>query len=96
MTEHIGADSHWAKTSPVCISCQQVNYSGKREGHIFKFALLGIKKISPRLSTFEEWPPGLSQKPQEMAEAGLIYLGQNINIFNKRGNETPKIHKMIP
>ena len=28
-----------------------------------------------RLATFEEWPPGLSQKPQEMAEAGLVYLG---------------------
>ena len=29
-----------------------------------------------RLATFDEWPPGLSQRPQEMAEAGLIYLGQ--------------------
>ena len=29
-----------------------------------------------RLATFDEWPPGLSQRPQEMAEAGLIYLGR--------------------
>ena len=35
---------------------------------------------------------------QEMAEAGLIYLGQNINILYNRGsgNETFKIHNKIP
>jgi len=31
--------------------------------------------LASRLATFDEWPPGLSQRPQEMAEAGLIYLG---------------------
>ena len=31
--------------------------------------------VAARLKTFEQWPPALKQKPTEMAEAGLIYLG---------------------
>lgn len=28
-----------------------------------------------RLATFQDWPPGLSQKKEEMAAAGLFYIG---------------------
>ena len=31
--------------------------------------------VAARLKTFDQWPPALKQKPTEMAEAGLIYLG---------------------
>ena len=30
-----------------------------------------------RLSTFQDWPPGLRQKKEEMAAAGLFYVGQS-------------------
>lgn len=30
-----------------------------------------------RLRSFDSWPPGLSQKPQEMADAGFFYTGQS-------------------
>ena len=30
-----------------------------------------------RLSTFQDWPPGLRQTKEEMAAAGLFYVGQS-------------------
>lgn len=31
--------------------------------------------LDARLKTFQTWPPGLSQKPKDLAEAGLYYTG---------------------
>ncbi|AKR17527.1 IAP-3 [Mocis latipes granulovirus] len=33
------------------------------------------KTISARLSTFDDWPKGLTQTPEELAEAGFYYTG---------------------
>ena len=52
--------------------CEMRNYKTQVPGSPIRVKL--TKLI--RLATFEEWPPGLSQRPQEMAEAGLIYLGR--------------------
>ena len=30
-----------------------------------------------RLSTFSDWPPGLRQKKEDMAAAGLFYIGRS-------------------
>lgn len=32
--------------------------------------------VASRLRTFKDWPRGLSQKPQDLAEAGFYYTGQ--------------------
>ena len=30
-----------------------------------------------RLSTYQDWPPGLKQKKEQMAAAGLFYIGRS-------------------
>ena len=35
------------------------------------------KLLSKRLKTFETWPVGIKQKPQELAEAGFFYSGHS-------------------
>ena len=36
-----------------------------------------------RLSTFEDWPPGMPIKPEILAEAGFFYLGKSVKITNR-------------
>merc|ERR1719348_689904 len=33
--------------------------------------------VASRLETFDTWPPGLTQKPKEMVEAGFFYVGRS-------------------
>jgi baculoviral IAP repeat-containing protein 7/8 len=35
-----------------------------------------MREYKTRLDTFEDWPPALAQKPEQLAEAGFFYSGQ--------------------
>ena len=39
-------------------------------------AVSGLSRLEARLATFDEWPPGLEQRPEELAEAGFYYTGR--------------------
>ena len=39
-------------------------------------ATSGLSRLEARLATFDEWPPGLEQRPEELAEAGFYYTGR--------------------
>ena len=34
-----------------------------------------LSQLEARLATFKEWPSGLQQRPEELAEAGFYYTG---------------------
>ena len=36
----------------------------------------GLSQLEARLATFHEWPPGLEQRPEDLAEAGFYYTGR--------------------
>jgi len=38
-------------------------------------AMPAFLTLNSRYETFKTWPKGLSQKPMELAEAGLYYTG---------------------
>ena len=35
-----------------------------------------LSQLEARLATFKEWPSGLQQRPEELAEAGFYYTGR--------------------
>ena len=35
-----------------------------------------LSQLEARLATFREWPSGLQQRPEELAEAGFYYTGE--------------------
>ena len=35
-----------------------------------------LSQLEARLATFREWPSGLQQRPEELAEAGFYYTGR--------------------
>ena len=35
-----------------------------------------LSQLEARLATFTEWPSGLQQRPEELAEAGFYYTGR--------------------
>ena len=39
-------------------------------------ATSGLSRLEARLATFQEWPPGLEQRPGDLAEAGFYYTGR--------------------
>lgn len=72
------SDNTGATTSNIFIRDVTSPGSG-REGVIPHSGPRHLQFVSEaaRLASFQDWPPGLRQKKEEMAAAGLFYVGQS-------------------
>ena len=48
-----------------------------------------------RLATYQDWPPGLRQKKEEMAGAGLFYVGQSDQVSLPQSHWSGKIQPAL-